>query len=50
MQLPAEEGRRMLACYLEQNPDCGFTLDSLCATMRNFHRHYFRRGVNVLDW
>lgn len=50
MQLPAEEGRRMLACYLEQNPDCGFTLDSLCATMRNFHRHYFRKGVNVLDW
>lgn len=50
MQLPAEEGRRMLACYLEHNPDCGFTLDSLCATMRNFHRHYFRKGVNVLDW
>ncbi len=50
MEMPAEEGTRMLACYLEHNPDCGYTLDSLSAEMRDFHRHTFGKGINVLDW
>ena len=49
MRVPAEEGQRMLAWYLEHNPTCGYTLESLCAAMRNFHRHCFGTGVNVLD-
>ncbi len=50
LRLPSEEGERLLACYLEHYPDCGYTYESLCAEMRRFHRHYARKSVNVLDW
>lgn len=50
MRLPSEEGERMLACYLEHNPACGYTMESLSAAMRNFRRHLFGSGMNVLDW
>ena len=50
MQMPAEEGERMLKFYLEHYPDCPYSFESLCCTMRNFHRHYFKAGINVLDW
>lgn len=38
LQLLPQEGEKLLNCYLEHNPECGFTLPELFGAMRNFRR------------